>query len=246
MAIEPRQTSPLSTHDSAFQSSSARTRTTSCSVTRDRVCIGCAGVRPAAVDTGRTGALPERTRQSGERDTVHTEKPYVADPAALALASSVFPQLPLTMRCREVAQFAVTVGDAWKMKANEYSFDADPSSLAVGGGWGISRDFRPEFLPPKLAIDIDSAAANPWALGVNQPDELKLNIEPFGDVVIIRSAFKAASGVVTGLREADHRLRRGQARRSGGDPRLPRALRRVSASMSTSTCRRATGRRRRS
>lgn len=129
---------------------------------------------------------------------VPTAAPQIADPTALSMASGMFPRLPFTLTCNETTAFTIDAADTWKLDRQQFGYTGNPNPVAKGAGWLVERQL-PSGLRQAL-IDIDAArAARPWQLGLVQPDELKLKIDPFGEILTIKSAFKAVSGAVPGF-----------------------------------------------
>jgi hypothetical protein len=125
--------------------------------------------------------------------TVLGAAPLVADPAALAQSSGLFPRPAFALQCAGSAIFQVSAEDAWKLVNDTYLFTPPLPELAKGGEWSIERGFQ--VAQPLVKIGLDTLGAQPWSLALPQPDDLKLNIDGFPDALfILRSAFQAASG----------------------------------------------------
>lgn len=133
----------------------------------------------------------------GTRGRLSTAAPLIADPCALAQASGIFPRPPFALRCAEQARFAVSADDHWTLTDSGFTFTPPVPDLVQGAGWGIERLFP---LARQAVVGIDSvASADSWKLELQQPDELRLRVDPFGTIVTIRSTFATRSGGVPGF-----------------------------------------------
>ena len=139
--------------------------------------------------------FPNPAIDTTQRNKLGTNAPLIADPSALAMASGMFPRSAFTLACAESALFNIDAADDWKLDRDVFNFTAGANSLATGAGWSIRRQFIPGLRQANIVID--SAKAEPWKLAMKQADELKLKIDPFTDILTIRSAFDAANGLAS-------------------------------------------------
>ena len=125
--------------------------------------------------------------------------PLVADPYALTQASGPFPRPAFALQCQGNAIFQLNTAEGWKLLNGSFLFTPPVPELAKGGEWAMQRGFPPA---PMIQLGLDTiGGAVPWAIGMPQPDDLRLHIDGLPDALfILRSAFKAASTASPGLR----------------------------------------------
>ena len=125
--------------------------------------------------------------------TVVSAAPLVADPYALTQASGAFPRPAFALQCQGNATFQLNATEGWKLQNGSFPFTPPVPELAKGGEWAMQRGFP---VAPRIELGLDTiGGAVPWAIGMPQPDDLRLHIDGLPDALfILRSAFKAASG----------------------------------------------------
>lgn len=136
--------------------------------------------------------FPSPRLDVNNRGKVGTDPPLVADPSALAMSTGLFPRASFALACTTAAQFGIDAAYNWKLDREVFDFTVLPTALANGAGWSVRREFTQALRQTTIAID-SAKIAQPWKLDV-KPDDLMLNIEPFDDILTIRSAFSAAEG----------------------------------------------------
>jgi hypothetical protein len=155
-----------------------------------------------ATQTSRV-LFPRPTLDPNQIDRLTTAKPVVADPYSLVQASSAFPRPTFALRCNEVPVFNISRANAWKLTNPDFSFSKPEPNLVKGGEWAIERDFTST---PPLQLLVDSAVpevgsavpGGPWGITV-PPNDLKIDIEPFGPLFTIQTNYDALSGEVPKL-----------------------------------------------
>lgn len=132
---------------------------------------------------------------------LRTAAPRVADAYALSQTSGLFPRPAAALKCLGPATFQVTPEDAWKLLDTQFDFTPPAGGIAQGADWAIERGLAPGVGTPKIDLGLDTlAAAQPWSITLPQPDELRLQVDPFPDALfILRSAFRAAGDGASGL-----------------------------------------------
>jgi hypothetical protein len=140
--------------------------------------------------------FPKPTVDLNEPQVLRTAPPFIADPQALSKTVGEFPPLSSTLACVQPAHFAVASDRRWLLGHTAYDFDLPIEALASGSDWAMRREF-PSIRT--LHLGIDSAAPQRWNLKRDVEDDLKLTIAPFGEVLVVRSGFNAASDRRPGL-----------------------------------------------
>jgi hypothetical protein len=132
--------------------------------------------------------------------TLVSAAPLVADPYALTQASGAFPRPAFALQCQGNAIFQLNAAEGWKLLNGSFMFTPPVGELAKGGEWAMQRGFPPA---PMIQLGLDTiGGALPWAIGMPQPDDLRLHIDGLPDALfILRSAFKAASDGKPGFAE---------------------------------------------
>jgi hypothetical protein len=126
-----------------------------------------------------------------EPGVLRTAAPAVADPMALAQATGVFPRGVYALRAAQAAAFDISGLNDWRMSNPGFDLTAPLPDLAKGGEWAIQRLFPDA---PKLSGVIDSALeGKPWEIGVT-PNDINIEIDPFGKIFVIKTNYSAISG----------------------------------------------------
>ncbi|QOY90167.1 hypothetical protein [Paludibaculum fermentans] len=126
-----------------------------------------------------------------EPGVLRTAAPAVADPMSLAQATGVFPRSVYSLRAAQAAAFDISGVNDWRMSNAGFDLTAPLPDLAKGGEWAIQRLFPDA---PKLSGIIDSALeGKPWEIGVT-PNDINIEIDPFGKIFVIKTNYSAISG----------------------------------------------------
>ncbi|MGJ5818617.1 hypothetical protein [Paludibaculum fermentans] len=126
-----------------------------------------------------------------EPGVLRTAAPAVADPMALAQSTDVFPRGVYSLRAAQAAAFDITGVNDWRLTNPGFDLTAPLPDLAKGGEWAIQRLFPDA---PKLSGLIDSALEDkPWEIGVT-PNDINIEIDPFGKIFVIKTNYSAISG----------------------------------------------------
>jgi hypothetical protein len=142
--------------------------------------------------------FPQPTVDPGEPGVLRTAAPLAADPLALAQSTGAFPRRTYALRCAQPGQFDISAANDWRLANPDFAVTPPAADLAQGAAWAIQRAFPPL---PKLSSVIDSASeAAPWDIGVT-PNDLKLDIPPFGTLFTITTNYSAVSGALPKLQK---------------------------------------------
>jgi hypothetical protein len=121
--------------------------------------------------------------------------PLMADPVSLVQASSAFSRAAFALRGQTAPKFRLSSPSDWHLETPDISFDPPLPGVMDGADWKLDRLFDG---PRTLKLLIDPLAAAPWQV-LQPPDNLRLDIEPFGELLSIRSAFSALGDTSAGL-----------------------------------------------
>jgi hypothetical protein len=138
--------------------------------------------------------FPKPAIDPGEPNVLRTAPPSMADPLALAQATGAFPRAPYVLQCAQQPKFDISNFNEWKLENPAFNI-APPAvpDLAKGAEWVVQRAFP---AGPTLNSVIDSAvAATPFDLGVS-PNDIKIDVPPFGTLFTIKSNYSAISGAL--------------------------------------------------
>ncbi len=140
--------------------------------------------------------FPRPSIDPGQPGELTGAPPLMADPVSLVQASSAFPRAPFALRGQAAPKFRLSSPSDWRLETPDIGFDPPLPSVMDGADWKLDRLF--DGGPQSLKLLLDPAAAAPWQV-LQPPDNLQLDVDPFGHLLNIRSAFSALSDTAAGL-----------------------------------------------